>query len=135
MFSKLQYSVGIISNENVVGNEIAINWTDNYILSANGQIVESKGYSVSDFIDYSGNYGQYQALMFFPCIDAISYGTVAYYGKDNHNFKVSFPVFGAGKTTILIPPNYAVRLVTNTDRKSNIILGVSTKKENYPITS
>lgn len=132
LFSKLQYSVGIISNENVVGNEIAINWTDNYILSANGQIVESKGYSVSDFIDYSGNYGQYQALMFFPCIDAISYGTVAYYDKDNHNFKVSFPVFGAGKTTILIPPNYAVRLVTNTDRKSNIILGVSTKKRELP---
>lgn len=132
LFSKLQYSVGIISNENVVGNEIAINWTDNYILSANGQIVESKGYSVSDFIDYSGNYGQYQALMFFPCIDAISYGTVAYYDKDNHNFKVSFPVFGAGKTTILIPPNYAVRLVTNTGRKSNIILGVSTKKRELP---
>lgn len=132
LFSKLQYSVGIISNENVVGNEIAINWTDNYILSANGQIVESRGYSVSDFIDYSGNYGQYQALMFFPCIDAISYGTVAYYDKDNHNFKVSFPVFGAGKTTILIPPNYAVRLVTNTDRKSNIILGVSTKKRELP---
>ena len=132
LFSKLQYSVGIISNENVVGNEIAINWTDNYILSANGQIIESKSYSVSDFIDYSGNYGQYQALMFFPCIDAISYGTVAYYDKDNHNFKVSFPVFGAGKTTILIPPNYAVRLVTNTDRKSNIILGVSTKKRELP---
>lgn len=132
LFSKLQYSVGIISNENVVGNEIAINWTDNYILSANGQIIESKNYSVSDFIDYSGNYGQYQALMFFPCIDAISYGTVAYYDKDNHNFKVSFPVFGAGKTTILIPPNYAVRLVTNTDRKSNIILGVSTKKRELP---
>lgn len=132
LFSKLQYSVGIISNENVVGNEIAINWTDNYILSANGQIVESKGYSVSDFINYSGNYGQYQALMFFPCIDAISYGTVAYYDKDNHNFKVSFPVFGAGKTTILIPPNYAVRLVTNTGRKSNIILGVSTKKRELP---
>lgn len=132
LFSKLQYSVGIISNENVVGNEIAINWTDNYILSANGQIVESKGYSVSDFINYSGNYGQYQALMFFPCINAISYGTVAYYDKDNHNFKVSFPVFGAGKTTILIPPNYAVRLVTNTGRKSNIILGVSTKKRELP---
>ena len=129
LFTKLQYSISAICNEDIEGSEFDINWTDNNILDSNGNLVVSAGYSVSDFIDYSGNYGRYQALMFTPCLEAISYGTVAYFDKDSHSFKALFPIYGAEKRTILIPPNYSVRIVTNTSRKSKIILGDTAKKK------
>jgi len=129
LFAKLQYSISAICNEDIEGSESDINWTDDNVLDNDGTLTYGKGYSVSDFIDYSGSYGQYQSLRFNPCLEAISYGTVAYFDKDSHSFKALFPIYGAEKRTILIPPNYSVRIVTNTSRKSKVILGNTAKKK------